>query len=69
MRALWAADVGDGGHDFPGHAEPDTGADPSGVKVSDKQMVQLHLRRDEFHGEWNYEIHPGKLGQHGNVIC
>ena len=42
------------------HAELDTGAYPSGVKVSDKQMAQLHLRRDKFHGEWNYELLPGK---------
>ncbi len=50
------------------HAELDTRPYPAGVKVSDKQMAQLHLRRDEFHGEWNYEILPRKTGQHGNVI-
>ena len=50
------------------HAELDTRADPTGVKVSDKEMAQLHLRRDEFHGEWNYEIHPGNPGKHGKVI-
>jgi hypothetical protein len=21
-------------------------------------MAQIHLRRDDFHGEWNYEITP-----------
>ena len=41
------------------HAELDSGAYPTGVKVSDKQMAQLHLQRDEFHGEWNYELLPG----------
>ncbi len=42
------------------HAELDTRAYPTGVKVSDKEMARLHLRRDEFHGEWNYEILPRK---------
>ena len=51
------------------HAELDTGAYPTGVKAADKQMAQLHPRRAEFHGEWNYELLPGKPGQHGNVIC
>ena len=31
---------------------------PVGVKVSDKQMAEIHLRRDDFHGEWNYTILP-----------
>ena len=44
------------------HAELDTRTYPTGVKVSDQQMAQLHLRRDEFHGEWNYELLPGKPG-------
>ena len=51
------------------HAELDNRAYPTAVKVSDKEMAQLHLRRDEFHGEWNYEILPRKTDQHGNVIC
>ena len=50
------------------HAEFDTRPYPAGVKVSDKEMAQLHLRGDEFHGEWNYEILPRKTDQHGNVI-
>ena len=50
------------------HAELDTGAYPTGVKVSDQQMAQLHLRREKFHGEWNYEILPRKTDQNGNVI-
>ena len=31
---------------------------PRGVKVSDSQMSEMRLRRDEFHGEWNYSILP-----------
>jgi hypothetical protein len=31
---------------------------PKGVKVSDKQMEEINLQRDGFHGEWNYTIPP-----------
>ena len=27
---------------------------PLGVKISDEQMRGLNMRRDGFHGEWNY---------------
>ena len=40
------------------HAEIDTRIYPKGVKVADAEIAQLNLIRDEFHGEWNYEIHP-----------
>ena len=40
------------------HSELDTGTYPKGVKVSDKEVAQLNLIREEFHGEWNYNIHP-----------
>jgi hypothetical protein len=36
----------------------DTGDYPSGVAVSDKEMETLHLRKDPFHGEWNYSLLP-----------
>jgi transposase len=29
---------------------------PSGIKVTDKQMAELRLRRDAFHGDWNYTL-------------
>jgi transposase len=29
-----------------------------GIKVTDAQMRMLDLVRDEFHGEWNYTLHP-----------
>ena len=41
-------------------SELDTRTYPKGVKVSDQDFAQLNLRRDQFHGEWNYEIHPRK---------
>ena len=43
------------------HSELDTASYPSGIKVSDKELAQINLRRDKFHGDWNYEIHPHKL--------
>jgi transposase len=29
---------------------------PAGLKVSDQQMAELQLKRDKFHGDWNYSI-------------
>ena len=29
-----------------------------GLQVSDEQMNSLNIRRDDFHGEWNYTIAP-----------
>lgn len=29
-----------------------------GLKVSQAQMEQLNLKRDKFHGEWNYSLRP-----------
>jgi hypothetical protein len=40
------------------HAEIDDRLYPAGTKVSDEEMVRLNLRRDDFHGEWNYQILP-----------
>ena len=31
---------------------------PAGIKVSDEEMAQLNILRDDFHGEWNYTIKP-----------
>ncbi|MDA8139895.1 MAG: ISAzo13 family transposase [Desulfobacteraceae bacterium] len=38
--------------------ELDTKKYPKGIKVSDEQLRQLNIIRDEFHGEWNYSMHP-----------
>jgi transposase len=40
------------------HAELDTESYQAGIKVSDKELAQVKIRRDKFHGDWNYEIHP-----------
>ena len=39
-------------------AKLDAGKYPTGVKVTKAQMQSIAIRRNEFHGEWNYEIHP-----------
>lgn len=28
------------------------------LKPTDEQMTSLKITPDEFHGEWNYTIHP-----------
>jgi hypothetical protein len=40
------------------YSELDTHPYPKGVKVTDEQMTQIHLKPDAFHGEWNYTIKP-----------
>ena len=40
------------------HAELNPQTYPAGIKVSDQQLDQVKIRRDKFHGDWNYEIQP-----------
>jgi transposase len=40
------------------HAELDTNSYEKGMKVSDKELAEVHLKRHKFHGEWNYTIFP-----------
>ena len=39
-------------------AELDTGTYPKGVTATDAEMEALSLHRNEFRGDWNYELHP-----------
>jgi Rhodopirellula transposase DDE domain len=39
-------------------AELDTNAYPKGIKVTDQEMESVRLKKDKFHGEWNYTILP-----------
>jgi hypothetical protein len=41
--------------------ELDRNSYPSGVKVSAEEMRGIKLRKDKFHGEWNYTILPQPL--------
>jgi Rhodopirellula transposase DDE domain len=36
----------------------DTNTYPAGLKLSDRQMAELRLKRDKFHGDWNYSLLP-----------
>jgi len=36
----------------------DTGTYPTGKKISNQQMADLHLEPADFHGEWNYTLSP-----------
>ncbi len=38
--------------------ELDDNAYEKGRTVSDEQMAALNIKRDPFHGEWNYTIRP-----------
>lgn len=40
------------------HAWIDEGTYEKGRKVSDEDLADCRIRRNEYHGEWNYEIHP-----------
>jgi hypothetical protein len=39
-------------------AELDTNRYESGIKVTDDEMQSVRLKRDKFHGDWNYGIEP-----------
>ena len=41
-------------------AELDTNSYPPGAKVSKKQIEEINIRPDSFHGEWNYTIRPNR---------
>ena len=38
--------------------ELDTNAYPKGTKISDKELAEINISKDNFHGEWNYTIAP-----------
>jgi hypothetical protein len=40
------------------HCDLDTNAYPKGIAVSDEEFDAINMTRAEFHGEWNYTIHP-----------
>jgi len=40
------------------HAELDTGAYPTGTRISQAELDALPLDRHDWHGDWNYTLHP-----------
>lgn len=39
-------------------AELDPASYPTGIKVSDEELAAVNLKRNKFHGDWNYTILP-----------
>ena len=39
-------------------AQLDENTYEAGIKVSDRELAELAIERDEFHGEWNYRLKP-----------
>ena len=39
-------------------AELDTNTYEKGIKVTNKEMESVRLKKDKFHGDWNYTIVP-----------
>ena len=39
-------------------AQLDTSEYPTGVAVSDDDLKEVQVKRDEFHPEWNYRVRP-----------
>ncbi len=31
-----------------------------GIEVSDEELAAVNIVQEDFHGEWNYSIHPKK---------
>jgi hypothetical protein len=40
------------------HAELEENEYPAGVKVTDEELAGVRIKRNAFHGEWNYTIEP-----------
>jgi len=40
------------------HAELDENQYPTGIKVTDEELAEVRLKKNKFHGEWNYTIEP-----------
>ena len=39
-------------------AVKDSNSYPTGIKVSDEDLATLNIKREPFHGDWNYTIQP-----------
>jgi Rhodopirellula transposase DDE domain len=64
---LLASEAAKGGDPLRVRAELDTGAYDTGVKISDAQMDALPLTRHDWHGDWNYTLHPQDYDQAAGV--
>jgi hypothetical protein len=41
-------------------AELDRGKYQTGIKITDAELAALNLKPDNFHGDWNYTVMPGR---------
>jgi hypothetical protein len=39
----------------------DDGTYPAGTKIGDRELAEVRLKRDKFHGDWNYEVSPRSI--------
>jgi transposase len=39
-------------------AKLDRSSYPTGIKVTDEELASVNLKKDKFHGEWNYTVIP-----------
>ena len=42
------------------HAWLDEKSYAKGRKITADELKEVIIKRNKFHGEWNYEIHPNK---------
>lgn len=49
-------------------AELDTASYPAGQKVSKREVAEVNISRDSFHGEWNYTISPREKSVNDTVV-
>ena len=49
-------------------SEIDRSRYPGGVTRTDAQMATIRLQRHDFHGDWNYTIHPISKRRHASVV-
>jgi len=45
------------------HAPRDTGSYPLGIKITKTEVDAVPITTHDFHGEWNYTVHPHRPGQ------
>ena len=50
------------------HAHRDHGSYPLGIKITKDEVTALPITPHDFHGEWNYTVHPHRPGQQNTTM-
>ena len=50
------------------HAELDTGSYPTGTVITDAQLADVPLTQHDWHGDWNYTLHPQPRDHTGDLV-